>query len=161
MHFSSAAWNCVRCSKLKKRGDVVGGGSSEVLIPTAACCRTNFFAMCPLITHRIHQRRLRAFLPRARRLPPPSQLIEKQLKGQAAHVTRHKRLLGGLPWWRSGWESACQCRGRGFKPWSGKIPHVVEQLGPSATTTEPERLEPVLCNKRGHDSERPVHRNEE
>ena len=37
----------------------------------------------------------------------------------------------------------------------------VEQLGPWATTTEPARLEPVLRNKRGHDSERPVHRNEE
>ena len=55
----------------------------------------------------------------------------------------------GLPWWRSGWESACQCRGHGFKPWSGKIPHAAEQLGPWATTTEPVRLELVLCNKRG------------
>ena len=55
----------------------------------------------------------------------------------------------GLPWWRSGWESACQCRGHGFEPWSGKIPHAVEQLGPWATTTEPARLELVLCNKRG------------
>ena len=36
----------------------------------------------------------------------------------------------GLPWWRSGWESACQCRGRGFKPWSGNIPHAAEQLSP-------------------------------
>ena len=36
----------------------------------------------------------------------------------------------GLPWWRSGWESACQCRGHGFEPWSGKIPHAAEQLGP-------------------------------
>ena len=26
----------------------------------------------------------------------------------------------GLPWWRSGWESACQCRGHGFEPWSGR-----------------------------------------
>ena len=67
----------------------------------------------------------------------------------------------GLPWWRSGWESACQCRGHGFKPWSGKIPHAAEQLGPWATTTEPARLEPVLRNKRGHDSERPAHRDEE
>ena len=58
---------------------------------------------------------------------------------------------GGLPWWRSGWESACQCRGHGFKHWSGKIPHAAEQLGPWATTTEPARLEPVLWNKRGHD----------
>ena len=43
----------------------------------------------------------------------------------------------GLPWWRSGWESACQCRGHGFEPWSGKIPHAVEQLSPCTTTTEP------------------------
>ena len=54
----------------------------------------------------------------------------------------------GLPWWRTGWESACQCRGRGFEPWSGKIPHATEQLGQWATTTEPARLEPVLRNER-------------
>ena len=67
----------------------------------------------------------------------------------------------GLPWWRSGWESACQCRGHGFEPWSGKIPHAAEQLSPWATITEPARLEPVLSNKRGRDSERPTHRDEE
>ena len=70
-------------------------------------------------------------------------------------------IMGGLPWWRSGWESTCQCRGHGFKPWSGKIPHAVEQLSPWATATEPARLEPVLRNKRGRDSERPAHRDEE
>ena len=67
----------------------------------------------------------------------------------------------GLPWWHSGWESACQCRGHGFEPWSGKIPHATEQLGPWATTTEGTCLEPVLHNKRGPDSERPTHRDEE
>ena len=67
----------------------------------------------------------------------------------------------GFPWWRSGWESACQCRGHGFEPWSGKIPHATGQLGPWATVTEPARLEPVLRNKRGRDSERPAHRDEE
>ena len=67
----------------------------------------------------------------------------------------------GLPWWRSGWESACQCRGHGFDPWSGRIPHATEQLSPWATTTEPARLEPVLRNERGHDNERPAHRDEE
>ena len=36
----------------------------------------------------------------------------------------------GLPWWRSGWESACRCRGRGFEPWSGRIPRAAERLGP-------------------------------
>ena len=67
----------------------------------------------------------------------------------------------GLPWWCSGWESACQCRGHGFEPWSGRIPHAVERLGPWATTTEPVRLEPVLRNKRGRNSERPAHPDEE
>ena len=36
----------------------------------------------------------------------------------------------GLPWWRGGWEFACQCRGHRFEPWSGKIPHAAEQVGP-------------------------------
>ena len=67
----------------------------------------------------------------------------------------------GLPWWRSGWESACQRRGHGFEPWSGRVPHAAERLGPWATITEPARLEPVLRNKRGRDSERPAHRDEE
>ena len=55
----------------------------------------------------------------------------------------------------------CQCRGHGFEPWSGKIPHAAEQLGPWATITELACLEPVLRNKRGHDSERPAHHDEE
>ena len=67
----------------------------------------------------------------------------------------------GLPWWRSGWESACQCRAYGVEPWSGKIPHAAEQLGPWATTTEPVRLEPVPRNNRGRDRERPARRDEE
>ena len=75
--------------------------------------------------------------------------------------TSFKNETLGLPWWRSGWESACQCRGHGFEPWSGKIPQAAEQLGPWATTTEPARLEPVLCSKRGRDGERPAHRYEE
>ena len=77
------------------------------------------------------------------------------------HKISSKNMLIGLPWWHSGWESACQCRGHGFEPWSGKIPHAAEQLGPWATITKPARLEPVLLNKRGHDSERPTHRDEE
>ena len=67
----------------------------------------------------------------------------------------------GLPWWRSGWESACQCRAHGFELWSGKIPHAAERLGPWATIAEPAHLEPVLRNKRGRDGERPAHRDEE
>ena len=79
----------------------------------------------------------------------------------ASDFSGFKKGILGLPWWRSGWESACQCRRHGFKPWSGKIPHAAEQLGPWATTTEPARLEPVLPTKRGRDSERPTHRDEE
>ena len=91
------------------------------------------------------------------------------LQGAGAHLTWGslgqdatylKKCSTGLPWWRSGWESACQCRGHGFEPWSGKVPHAAEQLGPWATTTEPARLEPVLRNRRGRDSERPAHRDE-
>ena len=52
-------------------------------------------------------------------------------------------------------------QGTRVEPWSEKIPHATEQLGPWATTTEPARLEPVLRNKRGRDSERPAHRDEE
>ena len=69
--------------------------------------------------------------------------------------------------------STCQCRGHGFEPWSGKIPHATEQLNPCATTTEPAVesaratttdpvcLEPVLRNKRSHSNEKPVHHDEE
>ena len=90
---------------------------------------------------------------------------ESELEADPEDVTEllqsHDKNLMGLPWWRSGWESACQCRGSGFEPWSGKIPHATEQLGPWATTTEPVRLEPVLRNKRDRDSEGPAHRDEE
>ena len=77
------------------------------------------------------------------------------------HANGNQKKAGGLPWWRSGWESACQCRGHGFEPWSGRIPYAAEQLGPWATATEPAHLEPVLRNKRARNSERPAHRNEE
>ena len=49
----------------------------------------------------------------------------------------------------------------GFKPWSGKIPHATEQLGPWATPAEPARLEPVPRGGRGRDSERPMRHDEE
>ena len=48
-----------------------------------------------------------------------------------------KNLAGGLPWWLSGKESTWQYRRQGFNPWSKKIPHAMEQLSPSTTTTEP------------------------
>ena len=40
------------------------------------------------------------------------------------------RLYLGLPWWLSGKESSYQGRGHGFYPWSGRIPHALEQLSP-------------------------------
>ena len=95
----------------------------------------------------------------ARLLLLPPHPPKKRKKGRGGGREEGKK--EGLPWWRSGWESPCQCRGHGFKPWSGKIPRAAEQLGPWATTTEPARLEPVLHNKRGRDSERPVHSDEE
>ena len=36
----------------------------------------------------------------------------------------------------SGKESTCQCRRHEFDPWSGWIPHAVDQLSPRATTVE-------------------------
>ena len=42
----------------------------------------------------------------------------------------------GLPWWCSGWESACQCRGHGFEPWSRRVLHAAERLSPCATAAE-------------------------
>ena len=45
--------------------------------------------------------------------------------------------------------------------WEDPTCRGAEQLGPWATTTEPARLEPMLRNKRGRDSERPAHRDEE
>ena len=88
-----------------------------------------------------------------------------------------KMCSSGPPWWLSGWESTCQCRGHGFERWSRKIPHVTEQLSlsaiatepavqsPRATTTEarmpqlvrPARLEPVLHSKRSHHNGRLAH----
>ena len=59
--------------------------------------------------------------------------IHKQLLQLCVKKTNkqpNQKMGKGLPWWRSGWESACQCRGHGLEPWSGKIPHAAEQLGP-------------------------------
>ena len=43
--------------------------------------------------------------------------------------------IPGLPWWLSGKESTCQCRRRGFDPWSGEMPHAAELLSPRAAAT--------------------------
>ena len=43
------------------------------------------------------------------------------LKSRCRWITQY--IIHGLPWWSSAWESACQCRGHRFDPWSGKVPH--------------------------------------
>ena len=60
-----------------------------------------------------------------------------------------------LPRWSSGWESTCQCRGHGFNPWSGRIPHATRQPSPCTTTmslhavtTDARAPKAVLWNKR-------------
>ena len=62
---------------------------------------------------------------------------------QFVFILESKSPPWGLPWWSSGWESVCQCRGNGFDPWSGKIPHAAGQMSPCATTTEAHV--PSLC----------------
>ena len=57
--------------------------------------------------------------------------LQKEKKEKNIYIYIHFFKKGrAFPWWRSGGESACQCRGHGFEPWSGKIPHAAEQLGP-------------------------------
>ena len=45
-----------------------------------------------------------------------------------------------------------KCRGLGFDPWSGKIPHALEQLSPCATSTE------ALRRASAPQQKKPVHR---
>ena len=72
-----------------------------------------------------------------------------------------------LFWWLSGKESACQCRRHGFNSWSFKIPHIVEQLSPKATTTESyhgdnalQRETTAMRRPLAHPEKRPLAHNE-
>ena len=78
-------------------------------------------------------------------------------------------LKTGLPWWLSGKKSTCQCRRQRFHPWSGRIPHGVEQLSLYApqlsslrsgarepAPLKPRTLEPVLRNKSSLCGEKPA-----
>ena len=62
----------------------------------------------------------------------------------------------------SGKEFACQCRRHGFNPWSGKIPHDMEQLHQCATTTKPThhrwRVAPTCCIGKPHSVTKTQHR---
>ena len=59
----------------------------------------------------------------------------------------------GLPWLRT-----CLPM-QGTQVRSMKFLHAVRQLAPCAATTEPMCLEPMLCNKKSHHNEKPMHRN--
>ena len=64
-----------------------------------------------------------------------SKLSEESGKGPLGiHI---KKLSQGLPWWSSGWESVCRCRGHGFSSCFGGIPHAVWQLSPWGASTDP------------------------
>ena len=55
---------------------------------------------------------------------------------------------GGLPRWRSGKESSCQCRGQGFDSWVGKIPLEKEmQLSPVFLPGESHGQRSVVCKR--------------
>ena len=41
---------------------------------------------------------------------------------QGCYLSWSHLLLPTVPWWLSGKETACQCRGFEFNPWVGKIP---------------------------------------
>ena len=69
----------------------------------------------------------------------------KQLKQTPYKIQTHSKVYlhvlkwsyPGLLWWLIGKESTCQCGRPGFNPSYRKIRHAVEQLSPSAPTTEP------------------------
>ena len=75
-------------------------------------------------------------------------------------VKKPKRVL---PWWYSGWESACQCRGPSSIPlWEYSTCH--RAVNPRTTTTEPgaanivtSDLEPALHCQRRQRSKKPAH----
>ena len=77
---------------------------------------------------------------RAAKAPPPVGRGWEGVWPEQAESTETCR--GGLPWWPSGRQSACQCGGHRSTPWSGGIPPVMEQLSPDSTATEPELWSP-------------------
>ena len=61
-----------------------------------------------------------------------------KLQKFVAFLYTNKELSEDFPGrWLTGKEFACQCRSHRFDPWSGKIPHAVEQPSLYAAITEP------------------------
>ena len=82
--------------------------------------------------------------------------IGEDMKNLFCHIQLERMEIGGLPWWSSGWESACQCRGHGFDSWSGKNPHAMGQLNPCATTREATAMRsPYTTVESSHSSRKP------
>ena len=72
----------------------------------------------------------------------PTEILQNKKSQISIHHKHEYKILDKilatrLPWWLSSKDSACQCRGHGFNPRSGKKPHAMEQLSPFITTTEP------------------------
>ena len=59
------------------------------------------------------------------------------VEGTSGYSKMKQKLQVGLPWWLSGKEFTSQYRKHGLDPWSGKISHTTEQLGPCPTSVEP------------------------
>ena len=94
--------------------------------------------------------------------------LKKKKKEKLQGAFRLRKITLGLPWWYSGLEPASQCRRHRFDPWSGKIPHVSEQLSPvlrlpspRAATPEACTLQPVPSSTGSHRIEKAMHHNEE
>ena len=84
-------------------------------------------------------------------------IIIRLSKGKAKRESwkQQEKSNPGLPWWSSGQDSACQCKGYQFQPWSGKIACAKRQLNPCVPTIEPrvQKWQTSRCN------EEPVYHN--
>ena len=87
---------------------------------------------------------------------PTGKLRQNDPKQNCIKSIWERNTIFGLPWWSSSHKSAWQCSGHALDPWSRKIPHSAKQLSSCTTTTAPMHLEPMLCNRRSHGSERPA-----
>ena len=84
-------------------------------------------------------------------------IIIRLSKGKAKRESwkQQEKSNSDLPWWSSGQDSACQCKGYWFHPWSGKTAYDKGQLNPCVTTIEPrvQKWEKSQCN------DKPVYHN--
>ena len=77
---------------------------------------------------------------------------ETNSKPLVCKISSEKKMLD-LTWWSSSKESACQCRGHRFHPWSRKIGRAAKPSCHSHWGLH--TLEPVLCNERSHHDGQP------